>query len=165
MAKRHEVLQKIYSRLKRNPSEARKLFNFEKTVHADLELSWIEEKFQKKEIGPTSEFQIVIAKVKAGQTSDAHPHEKGSSSFITLGKKTGFDSPKNLFFRTGTLEFPSLKVKRLDEVKCEEETEKDIPSNVVHQFQNKSEKDAYILIVTHPIIYVKEGEEDIHFSF
>jgi len=165
MAKRHEILIKVYNKLKNDNSLVRRLFDFNKTVHADLDLSWIDESFQKKEIGSLSDYQIVIATVKAGQTSDAHLHEKGASSFIVLGEKTGFNNPKHLEFRTGILDFPSLKVKKIGEVKCSEEMEMDIPSNIVHQFENKGKEDANILIVTHPIIYVKEGEEDIHFAF
>jgi quercetin dioxygenase-like cupin family protein len=165
MAERHKILHKIYSSIKKNPELVRKIFDFNKTIHADLELSWLDEGYQKKEIGSLKDYQIVIATVKSGQTSDAHLHEKGASSFIVLGKKTGFNEPKKLLYRTGRLDFPSLKVKKLDEINCREGLEIDIPSYIVHQFQNKGDKDACILIVTHPIIDVKEGHEDIHFTF
>lgn len=164
MARRHAVLQRIYNKIRENPEIIKKLFDFNKTEHADLELSWMDENFQKKEIGALGEYQIVIAAVKAGQISDAHLHEIGSSSFIILGKKTGFNEPKNLILRTGLLDFSSLKVRKLDEIKCEEGMEGDIPSNTIHQFQNKGNKEVNLLIVTSPIIDVKKGQEDTHFA-
>ena len=62
------------------------------------------------------------------------------------------------------LEFPSLNVKKTGSLKCKEEMEMDIPPYAIHQFQNSGDEDLHLLIVTHPIISIKKGEEDIHFT-
>jgi quercetin dioxygenase-like cupin family protein len=163
MKRRHEVLQKIHTLLLSDTKRIGELFDFNKTVHADLDLSWIDPIFQEKEIGSSKEYQVVIATVKAGQTSDAHMHEVGASSFIVLGTKANFPEPTNLIYRTGTLHFPSGDATIDKEVNLKEGDELDIPSYQIHQFENKSDKDAYVLIVTHPIISVEKDHEDIHF--
>lgn len=163
MSRRHEALKRVYSALLTNTESIRTLFDFEKTTHADLDLSWIKPDFQEKHIGPTTDYQVIIATVKPGQVSDAHMHEIGASAFVVLGPKTGCPTPVNLTYRTGKLAFPSGSVEITEEVICAEGLEIDIPSYQVHQFENKSNEPALILIVTHPIISVEEGNEDIHF--
>lgn len=165
MHRRHEALNKIHTKLLQNPELVKELFDFENSVHADLELSWIQPEFQEKEIGGAKEYQVVIAKVKADQTSDAHMHEIGSSSFVVLGSKLGFPNPTNLIYRTGTFQFPSCETTIDKEITCTEGLELDIPSHQIHQFENKNSEDAFVLIVTHPPISVEEGHEDIHFVF
>lgn len=163
MTRRHEALKKIHSVLLDKKGAVTELFDFNNTVHADLDLSWIHPEFQEKTIGSIKDFQVVIATVNAGQTSDAHMHELSASSFIVLGPKTGFPEPSELNYRTGQLEFPSGEVKIINEVVLREDDELDIPSYQIHQFESKSDKPAHVLIVTHPIISVEEGHEDIHF--
>lgn len=51
-----------------------------------------------------------------------------------------------------------------EDIRCSEGMELDIPSNTVHQFINESNEPNYLLIVTHPIISVKERQEDIYFT-
>lgn len=165
MRERHEALRKIYSLILSGEESIQSLFDFSKTVHADLDLSWIRPDFQEKHIGPVEKYQIVIATVNPEQTSDAHLHEVGASSFVVLGPKVGVFAPSNLTFRTGELLFPSGDIKMKSEVLCHEELEIDIPSYQVHQFENKGDKPAQVLIVTHPIISVEEGKEDIHLAF
>ncbi len=164
MTQRHKILHEIYSKIEKDKFLVKRLFNFKKTIHADLDLSWIDNHFQEKEVGSPSEYQIVIATIKTGQISDTHIHEVGSSAFIVLGNKTGFSSPTSLVYRTGHLEFPSLKVDLSNEINLNEGDELDIPSYIAHQFENKGSEDAHILIVTHPIISVEEDHEDIYFT-
>ena len=165
MQKRHEALSKIHTLLVDKKETIDSLFDFSKTVHADLDLSWIRPEFQEKNIGLLKEFQVVIATVQPGQTSDAHMHEIGASAFVVLGQKVGAPNPEDLTYRTGALNFSSGEAEITKEIKCVEGLELDIPSYQIHQFENKSDKPAQILIVTHPIISVEEGHEDIHFVF
>ena len=163
MHRRHEALNKIYAMLLSKEESIQSLFDFENSIHADLELSWIKPDFQEKHIGSTKEFQIVLARVKPGQTSDAHMHEIGASSFIVLGPKVGMPEPKDLIYRTGAFDFQTREATITKEITLEEGMELDIPSHQVHQFENKNIEPAYTLIVTHPIISVEKGHEDIHF--
>ncbi len=163
MGARHACLNKIYNIIVNNPEKIKELFDFNKTTHADLDLSWINIDFQEKEIGEKNDYQIVVATVQPQQKSKGHLHEIGSSSFIVLGQKNNLNEPKNLTFRTGKIEYPSGDIKLNDDIKCYEGLELDIPSNTVHQFINESDEPNYLLIVTHPIISVEEGHEDTHF--
>ncbi len=163
MKERHAALNKIYKIISSNPEKIKDIFDFNKTTHADLDLSWINSDFQEKEIGEKSDYQIVVATVQPQQKSKAHLHEIGSSSFIVLGEKAGFKEPKNLIYRTGRIEYPSGDIKMNEDIKCYEGLELDIPSNTIHQFINETDEPNYLLIVTHPIINVEEGHGDIHF--
>ena len=163
MQERHEILGKIHQLIKGGEYKVEDLFDFEKTVHADLELVWMKPEFVSKFAGSPEEYQVVIAKVQPHQTSDAHLHEVGSSSFIVLGPKASFAEPSQLFYRTGYIDFQTKTAVLDRQYRCDEDLELDIPSNQIHQFENRSEDPAHVLIVTHPIISVKEGDVDIHF--
>lgn len=45
MRERHEALNKIYKLITDNPKKIKELFDFNKTTHADLDLSWINADF------------------------------------------------------------------------------------------------------------------------
>lgn len=160
---RHEAIKKVYSVLLSGEKTIKDLFGSSKTIHADLDLSWIDPEFQAGRIGSPEEFQVVLAKVNGHQTSNAHYHEVGASTFIVLGQKTGMTEPRNLTYRTWKLQPSSHELVATDEVLCDEEFKSDIPPYTVHQFENKDPEPAYLLIVTHPIISIEEGEEDILF--
>jgi quercetin dioxygenase-like cupin family protein len=162
LAERKDALHKIKTYIDAHPQEIKKLFDFNKTVHADLDLSWINTEFQEKEIGPKEEYQIVIATVQPNQTSQSHHHEVGASSLVVLGQKNGFSAPLKLFYKSGAFK-PEGEIKYAEKIACTEGLEIDIPANTVHQFINENNEPAYLLIVTHPIISVEEGHEDIHF--
>ncbi|MFA7193930.1 MAG: hypothetical protein WC087_03370 [Candidatus Paceibacterota bacterium] len=164
LEERHDALNKIHNLILNGEYSVEELFDFEKTIHADLELIWMRPEMLEKFVGSPEEYQVVVAKVETGQTSDAHLHEVGSSSFVVLGDKSGFIKPADLVYRTGYIDFLQKKAILDKEYKCEDGLEMDIPSNQIHQFENKTEKPAHVLIVTHPIISVKEGEVDIHFA-
>ena len=148
-------MRKVYDLISSDPAKIQEIFDFNKTEHADLDLSWMDPRFQEKEFGPENEYQIVIATVQPGQKSKAHFHEVGASSFVVLGPKMSFPEPKDLIYIYGKLN---------QEVKCYEGLELDIPSNTTHQFVNKHAESANVLIVTHPIISVRENKEDIHYA-
>ncbi|MEI6490784.1 MAG: hypothetical protein WCO16_03410 [bacterium] len=163
MQERHDALKKIHQLITDGTYKVEDIFDFEKTVHADLELIWMKPQFVSDLIGSPEDYQVVIAKVQPHQTSDAHLHEVGSSSFIVLGSQMGFANPGQLLYRTGYVDFQKKAAVLNHQQQCAEGLELDIPSNQIHQFENKSEAPAHILIVTHPIISVKEGDVDIHF--
>lgn len=164
MRRRHVALHKIHSLLLNGQESIESLFDVEKTTHADLELSWIKPRFQEI-IGSAKEYQIVLARVAPGQVSDAHMHEIGASSFIVMGEKTGLPKPEHLLYRTGEFDFETKEAQLKKEITCEEGLELDIPSYQIHQFENKNSESAYVLIVTHPIILVEKGHEDIYLAF
>lgn len=164
LQERHDALNKIHGLILSGESSVTELFDFTKTVHADLELIWMRAEMLKRIVGSPEEYQVVIAKVEAGQTSDAHLHEVGSSSFVVMGEKTGFKKPDGLLYRTGYIDFTNKKAVIDKQYECFEGMEMDIPSNQIHQFENPTETPHHVLIVTHPIISVEEGDVDIHFT-
>ena len=159
---RHQVIQKIYEALLLGRVTLEALFGA-KTVHADLILSWVDPDYQKEHIGSPEEFQIVLATVKPRQTSNPHYHEVGTSTFAVLGEKIGITPPQNLLYRIGEVSISSKKAIISEVLQCQEGMIIDIPPYTMHQFENQSDIPAQLLIVTHPIISVKKGEEDIHF--
>lgn len=162
MAARHHILNTLYERMRKDKGLAKQIFDFNHTEHADLDLSWIDTSYQKSLCSP-SEYQIMIATVRAHQSSRPHYHELGASSFIVLGAEAGFRDPPYLFYQTGNLEFPRMQAADVRSERCTPGMERDIPPYLVHRFSNDGGLDSSLLIVTHPLIEIIEGKEDIHF--
>ncbi len=161
--KRYSLLLRVFGEISTRRHKIWDLFDAQHTVHADLDLNWIEPRFMESSIDNPKEFQVVIATVQPGQKSKAHYHEVGASTFRVLGKEAGLSAPQALIYREGILQPESNAAHIIHEVQCKEGLMKHIPSGTVHQFENKTQTPARLLIVTHPIICVEEGHEDIHF--
>lgn len=160
---RHKILNKMHSYMAQN-KDWKNMFNYKHAKHADLELSWIDPKIQKKITGENSkESEILIAKLMPKQKSKAHLHEIGSSSFIVLGKKLSLSDPKTIKFTTYQYDYSSRKLYGRKAYRCKEGDELDIPAHLVHQFENMADSESYLLIVAKPIISTTEEFSDIHF--
>ncbi len=158
MQERHIVLKIVYTEICDQSLDA--VFGEKITNHAGLQLRWIKDDFQNREIGSCDEYQIVIAKVEAGQRSQPHLHEVGASSFLVLGKKVGLPYPMLKYYAKRFTEDFVWGPQNISDVR--EGTLRDIFPYEVHSFRNGEDTPAYLLIVAHPIIYIKEGMEDIH---
>ncbi len=161
MKKRHDVLQKALAVIRYD--NVAECFQKKKTVHADLLLMWMREGFQNKKVAPCADYQIVIARIEPGQKSRPHFHEVGASSFVEImGADLGFFAPADVLYRFGRLTFHGTAVSE-GATHLGGDRILNIFPYQVHQFENRGEKPAHILIVTHPPIYVGEDEEDIYF--
>jgi hypothetical protein len=160
---RHEILNKVHSYMIQN-KDWKNMFNYKHAKHADLELSWMGPKMQKKLVGENlNESEILIAKLMPKQKSKAHLHEIGSSSFIVLGKKLSLPDPKTIKFTTYQYDYSTRMLCGRKVHRCKEGDELDIPSHLVHQFENTADSEAYLLIVAKPIISTTKDFSDIHF--
>lgn len=160
MIERHTVIDLMYQALRAFGPDY--LFGKRTTTHGGLQLRWIKPGFQKKNIGALDKYQIVIAKIEPQQTSQPHFHEIGSSSCWILGPQSGFPEPTKLTLNVGhwTGHFRGPKIE--EKVKCKERNQWDILPFYVHQFENQGTEPAYVLIVTHPVIYLRKGKEDTY---
>jgi len=162
-SERYSLLMRMYGEMMTRRKKVWELFDANRTIHADLDLNWIDADFLKASIDQPDAFQIVIATVRPMQTSKAHYHEVGASTFRVLGGKIELPYPQNLLYREGTVQPGSGVANIINEIRCEEGMMRHIPAGTVHQFENRSNDPAHLMIVTHPIICVEEGHEDIHF--
>jgi|GEM_PF-4607560 hypothetical protein len=160
MQKRHILLHSVFNALGKRKS-GRGLFDFKQTIHADLELHWMDPNVQDKLYGRWADYQIVMARLARGQKTRLHFHEKGTSSFVVTSEYMGFSRP-DIIYRSRPFE-GLRQAQPWTEIRSPFEKTIDIFPYQVHQFENKGQRAVYILIVTNPIISLENGHEDIHF--
>jgi len=78
---RHSLLMRVYEEVATGRRKVWDLFDADRTVHADLDLNWIDADFLKASVGNPEEFQVVIATVRPNQTSKATYQPIGASAF------------------------------------------------------------------------------------
>lgn len=173
MKARREALQKAFGFFQSYTNARYRLFEAKETDHAGLKLQWMKPKYHDL-IGPKDQFQVVVAKIEAHTESRPHYHEIGASSFLVLGPAEHYVRPKDLIFRSG---FPAIEhlhqnrsLIHYDDSAFYQHKRKvnyqdtgEILAGQVHHFENRHNKPAYILIVTHPIISIETGNEDTYF--
>jgi hypothetical protein len=157
MSRRYKAIEAAYATLKKHPLKS--IFLAKKTIHAGLELRWLKPAVQEELDLPKDKFQIVVARIKPRQKTLAHLHEVGASSFMVLGPDVDLPDSQELFFNCGM----QRHIMGTQRVTSWRKDITDIFPLQIHQFDNRGEKMAYVLIVVHPVISTAEDQEDIYF--